>query len=61
MYKENDLRKELMSAIENIWMEIDKGGDLKFDLELILYPFANSKLSETNSKEIMLKLKCSHS
>ena len=51
--KEVDIRNELMKQIENIWMGKKTEGGLQFDLNVILYPFANDNLSDIESREIM--------
>ena len=46
-------RGKLESEIGNIWMEKKASGGLNFDLQTILNPFSNPRLSSVDSSQIM--------
>ena len=50
---EAEARKVLIDEIGDFWMNKKMAGDLQFNLELVLDPFANRKLNYVDSLQVM--------
>ena len=50
---ESVARNRLLMEIGDVWMNNKKAGGLQFNLETILNPFANHRLNQLESQQIM--------
>ena len=46
-------RSKLKESVKELWMECKGSGGLQFDLNLILFPFNNTKVNESLSVSIL--------
>ena len=51
---ESVARNRLLAEIGDVWMNNRKAGGLQFNMETILNPFANNRLNQLESQQIMI-------